>query len=91
MKLKLISKRLRGNNMKHIIISKPQKDSNFYKISQGDKYTTDLCFDEMLAQLISLTFPADRKTPFFGMMTKAEHKKVKDHWKKVRMRNKAIK
>ena len=47
-------------------------ESNGWKVQQGEKYADALCYEEMLAVLISLTLPEQR--PYLHWMrTKEQH------------------
>lgn len=44
-----------------------------FSITAGDRSTHDLAWDEMLGQLISLTFPPLNRAPLFPFLTDEQH------------------
>lgn len=51
------------------------ENDNYFKVQEGDKYIDGLCWDELLAQVATLTHK-EFKHPRFAMHTKKEHEAI---------------
>lgn len=70
--------------MERIIIEK--NENNHYSIIQGDKYSVELGYDEMLGLLVSLTLP-EKRPCLQWMKTKEQHEANRKFFESIRNEN----
>ena len=66
--------------MEKIIIEHSEKFG--FKITQGDKYSGKMCYDEMLGLISSLTMPENRPN-LHWMRTEEEYEVIKKHHEEI--------
>lgn len=70
--------------MEKIIIEKDE--NNHYKITQGDKYSLELGYDEMLGLFVSLTLP-EKRPCLQWMKTEEEHQRQREYFESLKNEN----
>jgi hypothetical protein len=70
--------------MDDIIVKK--LDNNHYEVHQGNKYSDQLGYDEMLGLFVALSMPNNRPC-LQWMRTKEQHKQKQDYFESLKNKN----
>ncbi len=69
-----------------------QGEPGQWTVTVGDRYCAGLCWDELVAQVVSLSHPSIN-APRFEMLTEAEHaerrRRLDERWDQIRARGRA--